>query len=102
MKRLLVFLALLALGILALRLAIGDEGAVRANTEPTNPDVERPRPGGVQMQGKIGASVSQTGAIEFPQYKTVPQADGSIKHERVFVLKAELATRPRFYYYYGA
>ncbi len=25
-----------------------------------------------------------------------------LEHKRVFVLKAELATRPRFYYYYGA
>lgn len=97
MKRVLAFLLLLACGIAALWLAIGDEGPVNANTgggtESREPEPAR-GPGGVSVQqGKLGSiSVRQTGPLSFPQYRTVPLPDGSARHERVFVLDAEDST----------
>jgi hypothetical protein len=90
-KRVLAFLLLLAAGLALLYVAI--EGEDPVNTQPVATDGEqppdRPATGLPLQQGNLGASVSQTGPIEFPQYRTVPQPDGSARHERVFVLKAE-------------
>ena len=51
MKRLLAFLILLGLGLLALRLAIGDEDAVRANGNELQKKQERrpDAPGGITL-----------------------------------------------------
>lgn len=90
MKRLLAFLLLLALGIVALRLAIGTDDAVRANVDDTTPRPEGPATAGLSaQQGKIGASVSQTGPIAFPQFRAVPVGDGTTRHEQVFRLEAK-------------
>lgn len=89
MKRLLAFLLLLALGIAVLRFAIGTDDAVRANTEETAPRPEAPAVGGVAaQQGKIGASVSQSGPLDIPQFRAVPVGDGTMRHEQVFRLHA--------------
>ncbi len=96
MKRLLAFLLLVAAGIVALWLAIGDEEPVKANSgassgaATTTPAAQPRGTGGVPLQqGKMGITVRQTGPVSFPQYRTVPMPDGSARHERVFVLDAE-------------
>ncbi|MBL9080097.1 MAG: hypothetical protein JNL08_21570 [Planctomycetes bacterium] len=88
MKRVLLFLLLLGLGVAGLWFAIGDEAPVAAKTEASEP-VER-GPGGVPIaQGKIGVSVSQQGALSFPQYRVRPLPNGSARRERVFVLDSK-------------
>lgn len=90
MKRVLAFLLLLALGMVALRFAIGTDDPVQANVEETTTRPARPRTSGVTtQQGKIGASVSQTGVIELPQYRTIRLPDGTTRHEQVFLLRAK-------------
>lgn len=94
MKRLLLFLLLVALGVAALRLAIGGESAVpdRGMRSPgAAPDATEapPTPPGVALsQGGAGASVTQTGAIELPRWREVPEPGGRVRRQEVFVLKA--------------
>ena len=67
MKRLLLFLALLGIGIAALLVAIGDEDAVKAGPRPTDPEPTRPPPTGIEVnQGRVGATVAQTGYLKIP------------------------------------
>ncbi|MBX3462586.1 MAG: hypothetical protein KF830_05415 [Planctomycetes bacterium] len=91
MKRVLLFLLLLAIGAGGLWLAIGGESPLGRRAESSAPPAPRPRgAGGLPLQqGKIGVSVSQTGPLSFPQYRTVPLPDGTARHERVFLLEAE-------------
>ncbi len=96
MKRILAFLLLVALGIAALRFAVGDDEAVRANTEPTPTSTTqtRPRPpaGVTTQQGRIPVSVSQSGPIELPQFRSIRLPDGSTRNEKVFHLSAADST----------
>ncbi|HZN41382.1 MAG TPA: hypothetical protein VFD82_21420 [Planctomycetota bacterium] len=90
MKRFFAFLLLLGIGIALLLLAIGDEEAVRANGPRTN-DAEPTRPPdtGVEVtQGRVGATVSQTGYLELHNYRTIPLPDGRERKEETYVLKA--------------
>ncbi len=91
MKRLVVFLVLLGLGIAALRFAIGDDTVVTASGgRETVPPPQRPEPApgvGVQ-QGRVGATIAQTGALRLPRYRTIVLPDGSERHEQVFLLTA--------------
>lgn len=91
MKRLLVFLLLLAAGIAALRLAIGDETAVRANgPAPEQPRQDTPAPPpGVGVSGRGGAAVTQSGPIDLPRLRDVPLGDGRVQRQEVYVLRAE-------------
>lgn len=90
MKRLLLFLLLVAAGVAALWFAIGDEAAVVAKTGGEVDDGAQRGPGGVTVtEGKLGLRVAQTGPLSFPQYRTVPLPDGSARTERVFLLDAD-------------
>ena len=88
MKRLLAFLLLLGSGIALLMLAIGNEDAVRANAEQPAEQRPRPVPGVEVQQGKIGATVSQTGPLRLPHFRTIPLPDGREKKEEAFLLIA--------------
>ena len=97
MKRVLLFLLLLGLGWLTLQLAIGDEPMPRAAAKTTT-DVDKPQddpnrgntPGGLAVtQGKVTAQVTQRGPVDFPKYREVRTADGRVRLEQLFVLKAE-------------
>ncbi len=88
MKRLLAFLLLLALGFGALLLALGDEEIVN-EPSPRGDTVRGPTAPGVPVQqGNLGGAVSVAGEIGLPLWRDVPQADGSIRSEEVFVLRA--------------
>ncbi|HEB52924.1 MAG TPA: hypothetical protein ENI87_06690 [bacterium] len=91
MRRLLVFFVLLAAGLLALKVAIGDEQAVRANgNAKESPAPQNPRQPGVRMnQGDLGATVSQRGSLRIPNRREVPQPDGSVKKQLVYELLAK-------------
>ncbi|MBL8756578.1 MAG: hypothetical protein JNK15_25005 [Planctomycetes bacterium] len=95
MKRLLAFLALLALGIVALRIAIGDETAVRGGASTRSsagqgPDAPVPDSGtGVAFEhGKVSATVTVRGQVDWPRKKATREADGSVRWETIYVLKA--------------
>ncbi|MFK7739517.1 MAG: hypothetical protein AB8H80_04270 [Planctomycetota bacterium] len=91
MKRLLAFLLLIAAGIVALKVAIGDEQAVQASgdqrpNKPKKPD----GPPGVRLQGgKIDAQLTQHGALELPRWREIDLGDGRVRREEVYVLFAE-------------
>lgn len=91
MKKLLVFLVLLAVGALLLKLAIGDDPVVAKTPDPAeqrqNPASQR-TPGLAVQQGKVGASVGQRGALQLPRYRTTRLPDGSERHDTAFLLKA--------------
>jgi hypothetical protein len=91
-KKLLVFLVLLALGAVLLKLAIGDDPVVAKAPNPAEqrqtPATQRTPGLGVQ-QGKVGASVGQRGALLLPRYRTTRLPDGSERHDTAFVLKAK-------------
>jgi hypothetical protein len=90
-KRILAFLLLLAVGIFALRIAIGDDDIVTASgpvttetTEPLN------HSDGVPIQqGQIGATWQTRGRFHYPKVRTIPQPDGSERNEPVFDLDAK-------------
>lgn len=89
MKRLLLFLLLLALGIGALRFAIGDEPAPSPVPSGENPNVRPPRDQGVPVQhGGRNAAVTVSGPLQLTRWRDVPLADGSIRKDEVFVLQA--------------
>lgn len=95
MKRLLAFVLLVALGIVALRYGIGDEAIVRGgatqgeNGQPAAPDPRRTNVGGIEIrQGTLGAKVSQSGALTFPRWRNVDEGNGRVRKEQVFVLDA--------------
>lgn len=96
MKRIIAFVVLLALGLLALKYAIGDEVAVRANGngthDPEKPTRKTPNPGdnpGVKMTQNVGASITQRGKITLHDWRPVDLGGGNVKKEQVYVLKAE-------------
>jgi hypothetical protein len=94
-KRLLLFLALLALGFVALRLAIGDEQALSVDAAGRGPGGREPERSTAApsaavpvQQGSVGAGVTLQGSLDLPHRKTVVQPDGSRRAEVVFVVKA--------------
>lgn len=90
MKRFLLFLLLIAIGVVALRFAIGVDEAVQANTpDPKRRPPAAHPPGITTQKGSIGASVSQTGPLEFPRYRSIPLGNGETRHEQVFFLRAK-------------
>lgn len=96
MKRFLFFLLLVAIGIAALRFAIDDDVIASSGaTTPSNGEPPPPPPrtgGGVPMRqegNRIGGSVSQTGRLEFPQYRSIDLGDGTTRNEPLFRLKAK-------------
>ena len=90
MKRLIAFLLLLGLGVVALNVAIGDEDAVNANgNEPNGKPRRQSGPPGVDMStGSVGASVTQHGQLDITESRDVPLPDGRIRHQKVYALKA--------------
>lgn len=90
MRRILVFVVLLALGLLALRIAIGDDTVVTAGDTKQQPkqDTEDRTPAVVVQQGRIGAAISQNGYFKWPRYRTVLLPDGSSRDELVYVMEA--------------
>ena len=94
MKRLLLFVVLLAAGLTALKFAIGEEDAVRQTSadpeEKTEQQREPATPPGVRVNsGKINTTVSQSGKLVFPKRREVDLGDGTVRKETVFVLRAE-------------
>ena len=93
MKRLLVFLVLLTGGFMLLYQLIGEE-LFGATVETENEPAPRPSPTmsrtniGVR-QGALGATGEQRGELRFPKVREIPQPDGSVLKETVFVLHAE-------------
>lgn len=95
MKRLLAFVLLVALGIVALRYGIGDEAIVRGgatrgeNGQPTPLDPRANNTGGIAFrQGNLGAKVSQSGPLTFPRWRNIDEGNGRVRKEQVFVLDA--------------
>lgn len=101
MKRILVFLVLLALGFVGLRMAIGNDDIVTASgpvsndpTEPTAPEIQAP---GVPIkQGQIGATLKTSGRLHFSKVRTIPQPDGSELNEPIFDLDANDSEQVRY------
>ncbi|MGC6487796.1 MAG: hypothetical protein ACON4Z_09145 [Planctomycetota bacterium] len=93
MKRVVAFLALLAVGLVALKLAIGDDVAVRAETDQARArkrDRAQDAPPGVRVDnGKIQTTVSQSGKLVYPRRREVDVGGGAIRKETVYVLRAE-------------
>ncbi|HEX5052497.1 MAG TPA: hypothetical protein VFZ65_12040 [Planctomycetota bacterium] len=89
MKRLLLFLLLLGLGIAALRLAIGDDDALGGKLPAPDRQPRPNTPGLPVHQGNVGASVAQTGYLRLPRYRTLAQPDGSQVQQQVFLLEAK-------------
>lgn len=113
MKRVLAFLLLIALGVLAMRLAIGDELAVGGdspgnrqkasanplsssnNTEesgqadPQTPS-STPNAPSVRVQGGgVGATVGHKGALTFSEQRNVPIGNGRTRKDDVYILVAK-------------
>jgi len=92
-KRLIAFVVLLLVGLGALKFAIGDEEAVRANgNQPTKDQKERKpdAPAGVHIDsGKMKATVSQTGHLDYPKRRDVDLGNGNVRKELVYWLRAE-------------
>lgn len=94
MKRLIAFVLLLVLGLGALKFAIGDEEAVRANGNQTKKQPEKDReqdaPVGVRVDsGKVNATISQTGSLDYPKRREIDLGDGNVRKEMVYWLKAD-------------
>ena len=92
MRKVLLFLLLLALGAAALRFAIGDDTIVTAgNGSDPKPKPETPEnrtPGIVVNQGAVGVEISTNGPFTWPRYRKVEQPDGTVREEMAFLLKA--------------
>ena len=113
MKRVIAFLLLIALGVLAMRFAIGDELAVRAdgpgnrqnnpaNQESKSSDTEEDNQAdpktpssasnapSVRVQGGgVGATVGHKGALTFSEQRNVPIGDGRTRKDDVYILVAK-------------
>ena len=93
MKRVLAFVALLAVGLVALKFAIGDDDAVRADTAQRKArERERPQeaqPGVRVDNGKIQTTVSQSGKLVYPRRREVDLGGGATRKETVYILRAE-------------
>jgi hypothetical protein len=94
-KRILAFIVLLALGIAALRLAIGDEDAMSAAdngaTSTQNTNRKRPRnqgTPGVKVAQNAGASISQSGPLTFGEWRPIDLGGGHMRKEDIFILRA--------------
>lgn len=109
MKRALVFLLLLGLGFALLQLAVGDEPIAGrtsgANQAPASgspvapvapvapepqqpPDAERGEGGVTVTAGKMNATVTHTGRLDMPRWRTIDEGGGRFRREEVFRLKA--------------
>ena len=90
MKRLLAFLLLLALGLVGLKFAIGDDQAlpVAAGAKEQKPAPEVPS--GFELPpGKIQASVSQSGPLQnVTEWREYRDRDGTVRKQEVFVLNS--------------
>lgn len=91
MKRALLFFVLLALGFVALRLAIGDDEIVTASgpvaTNEQKTDEPESHGAGVPIQqGQIGATWQTYGGSRYRKVKTIPQPDGSERNEPMYDL----------------
>ena len=93
MKRLVAFVILLAIGLIALKVAIGDEVAVRAKQDEQAERSDKPRPEqkpGVRVAGgKVNTTISQSGKLVYPKRREIDLGDGRVRKETVFVLYAE-------------
>jgi len=89
-KRLLWFLVLLAAGILALRLAVGDDPLV-AHQDATDATPPQARSGvGIPLgQGQIGASWQTSGPFHYTWSRTILTPDGSRRNEPIYQIDAE-------------
>jgi len=93
-KRIIAVIVLIALGLLGVKYAIGDEAAVRANGNGTNerkkPERKRPPQSnpGVKIQN-AGASVSAGGKITLHDVRHVDVGGGHVINEQIYVLRAE-------------
>ncbi|MBM4063032.1 MAG: hypothetical protein FJ265_18345, partial [Planctomycetes bacterium] len=86
MKRALLFLLLLAAGIVILRLSIGEDEVVVAGAPGAPAPAGNP---GVRLeQGPIGASWQARGPFHYPRFRSVPEAGGGTRNELVFELDA--------------
>jgi len=89
-KALAAFALLLTLGLVALKLAIGDDIAVRGVDANQSPEAERPQPPGVSVQdSSLKTTVSQSGKLVYPRRREIDLGGGEIRKETLFVLRAE-------------
>lgn len=91
MKRVVLFLLLLAIGITALRFAIGDDSVVTAKAPPPEGEQEPQDrlPGMPLPNDKLNAKWQARGAFHLPRLRSVPQPDGSVRHETVFSIDSK-------------
>ena len=93
MKRLLLFLLLLAAGGFALHFAVGDEDVVSVKAsesgQPAANQPEDPGAGVPVQQGRMSATVTSKGALEINPTRTLPAVDGRARKEQLFSLKYE-------------
>jgi hypothetical protein len=88
MKRLLAFLALLALGIVALRLAIGDENAIAGRGDRPRTPSTPPGSGITVQQGNLNAEVTQRGDFLLSRWREVQETATRTRRELVYELRA--------------
>jgi len=95
MKRIIAFIILLALGLTALKLAIGDESAMSANgknaEDSQQPTRKRPRgqdAPGVKVAQDTGTSISQSGPLTFGEWRPIDLGGGHMRKEDIFILRA--------------
>lgn len=90
MKRLLWFILLLTAGIVALRLAVGDDPMV-SHQDTTDPPPPAVRSGaGIPMgQGQINASWQTSGPFHYTWTRTIPGPDGVRRNEPIYQIDAE-------------
>lgn len=94
MKQLLAFVLLLVAGFALVFWLAGDTptpvapvlgGAADGKPKPPQPT----QPGGVTVQqGPIGATFTQSGPLDVVRWRAVPEADGRVRKEEIFVLQA--------------
>ena len=93
MKRLLLFVGLLACGLFALKFAIGDEVAVRTEGDQASRSERDPKqdqaPGVRVDNGKLHTTISQSGKLVFPRKREVDLGGGRVRKETLFILRAE-------------
>ncbi|MEZ6036907.1 MAG: hypothetical protein R3F29_05470 [Planctomycetota bacterium] len=88
MKRLLAFALLIALGVIAMRFAIGDEAAVRADGPSDKTEPTATAPGVPVSQGNFGATVSHSGVLDFTDWRELPIGEGRVRKVPVYRLSA--------------